>query len=377
MRERSPGVWELRVSLGRDPTGKLRQRSVTFRGGKRAAATRLAQLVADTAEDRAPDTDSTVGHLLDEWLRLAERDLSPTTLGEYRRLIAKRIKPALGTQRLASLTPRQIDELYRTMGAPKPAGEGLAPGSVHQVHSILRRACNQAVRWGWIDSSPVKRATPPRRRRSEVEPPELAVLWRIVDEAEQEDPTLAVVFLVAAAIGARRSELIGLRWRDVDFDGAVVRIHRGVVSVAGRSVEKDTKTHAARNVELDALTVGLLRRHRQAMEDRAAAFEVALVRDAFVFSIDPSGRRPIRPERATKAFARIRDKVGAPESLRLHDLRHLNASMLLEAGVPITEVSKRLGHAKTSTTLDVYAHLMPGQRGAGPGAVERALKRPD
>jgi len=378
MRERTPGVWELRVSLGNDPvTGKLRQRSVTFRGKKRAAQTELNRLVAITADARAPDTESTVRHLLAEWIDHAERDLSPTTAREYRRIIDMRLVPELGHLRMRDVTPRLVDDLYRRLGQPKPKGAGLSPASVMRVHAVLRRAFNQAVRWGWIENSPIGRATPPRQIKAEVEPPAVEDLWRIIDRAREEDPALALLFLVAAGIGARRSELLGLRWRDVDVERGEVRISRGVVDVAGRVIEKDTKTHAARRVELDAMTTAALAELRVIVEANAEAASVRLGPAAFVFSGEPSCRKPLRPERVSKAFARIRDTVGAAPTVRLHDLRHLSASVMLAEGVQITEVSRRLGHAKVSTTLDFYSHLVPGRKGDGPAAIERGLRRPD
>lgn len=380
MRETKPGTWELRVSLGRDPvTGRLRQRSRTFHGGKRAATTELNRLVAATADHRSPDSSSSVAYALDEWYRYTTADLSPTTAYEYRRLIDRLIVPELGKIPLGELTGRRIDQFYRRLSSPvDDGGRNLSPMSVQHVHSLLRRALNQAVKWEWIDQNPCRRATPPRLLHSEVAPPELAVLWQIVDEAQRQDPQLATLFLVAAGIGARRSELIALRWGDVDFERAVVHIRRGVVKVNGSPmVEKLPKTHAVRSVELDALTLELLARHRESMVERARLFEVLYDPAAFVFSPVPSGREPLRPERATRAFARIRDKVGARSSIRLHDLRHLNASMLIAEGVPITEVSKRLGHSLTSTTQNIYGHRVPGKRGDGPGAIERAMRRPD
>src|SRR5206468_3227684 len=117
--------------------------------------------------------------------------------------------------------------------------------------------------------NPVANATPPRRVHRELRPPTPAEVLRIVEAAEQVDPGLAVYLLVAAATGARRSEVIGLRWSDVDLDAGAVVISRGVVVGLDGLVEKDTKTHAARRIALDVGTTELLRAHRAKAEEAA------------------------------------------------------------------------------------------------------------
>ena len=113
MRQRSPGVWELIVSVGRDPlTGKWRHKSRTLRGTKREAQRALAELVRDVSTGTVRPTDVTVSITLDRWLEVASDNLSPTTLREYRRLIARRITPALGDVNIAKLTTTRIDAFY-------------------------------------------------------------------------------------------------------------------------------------------------------------------------------------------------------------------------------------------------------------------------
>ena len=158
MRERSPGHWQLRAYVGRDPvTGKPRQATRTFKGGERAAAKALAALVAEVEAGRFSRTTATVSQLLDKWLEAGEWSQRPRTRYENRKKIDGRIRPILGHIQLAELEPDVIDAAYRGW-----LDEGLSPATVHKYHCILSAACRQAVKWGWIDTAPTARSTPPR-----------------------------------------------------------------------------------------------------------------------------------------------------------------------------------------------------------------------
>jgi len=156
----------------------------------------------------------------------------------------------------------------------------------------------------------------------------------------------------------RRGEACGLRWTDIDVDAATLVVQRAVVVVRGEGLyEKDTKTHASRRIALDQVTIEALVGHRREMDERAATCGVELAPDAFVFSHAPDGARPWRPENVSSAFTRVRTRAGL-EHVRLHDLRHMHATQLLAAGVPVRTVSGRLGHANAATTLNVYGHFL-------------------
>src|SRR5207249_7398753 len=163
------------------------------------------------------------------------------------------------------------------------------------------------------------------------------------DAAQSINPSLAVYVLVAAATGARRSEVVALRWSDIDLRKGAVVIGRGVVLGPDGLVEKDTKTHSSRRIALDAATTDLLRAHRQKAEEAARLCGIALPGDAYAFSDSPDGSTSWRPDYVTQAFARLADAAGLPD-VRLHDLRHFVATRLLANGVDVRTVAGRLGH---------------------------------
>lgn len=358
-RLKGPDRWELRVSVGKDHRGKYRYVSRIYRGTEAGARKALARLEVECADGKHSPATMTFGELLDTWLERAT--IEATTRNRYKGIVKKDLKPALGNVAIARLQPKDFDDLYAGLSA-----EGKKPRTVGQIHAVARVALNEAVRWGWIRDNPAQRAKPPKVRKFTPTPPTLAQLAQVVAA----DDDMATILLVAAALGGRRGELCGLRW--CDLDGDRVRIHRAVVDVNGHLLEKDTKTHAERTFELDPITVARLDRLRADMRTRAADHGLELAPDAFVFSRDPAGRQPMRPEWVTKGYQRAAKAAGV-KGTRLHDLRHLNISLLLKAGVPLAEVSYRAGHEKQSTTTDIYSHVLAGNDAEAPAILAQLL----
>ena len=255
-------AWELRVYLGTDPvTGKQRYATRTVRGGKREAQRALNEMVTDAERGLSVRTNATAGELIEAWFEHAAGDFSPKTVKETRGFIDRNLLPAIGAVPLSKLKPSDLDRLYRRLQATGAVGEGgLAPATVRRIHGILRRALAQGVKWGWLGVNPAAATTPPRVPQTEIAPPSGPDLARVLRRAWESSPELACYLVLAAATGARRSELVALRWRDLDLSDGTVRIERGVVMGPAGLVEKDTKTHAARRVALDDGTVADRRR---------------------------------------------------------------------------------------------------------------------
>lgn len=195
--------------------------------------------------------------------------------------------------------------------------------------------------------------------------PALAAAWA-------ESRELGVAVAVAVATGMRRGEVCGLRWVDVDLEAGSLRVVRNVVLVGGKVTAKDPKTHQARRFSIDAGLVAVLAEHRAAMVERARLAEVDLVDDAWVLSRSADGSVPLYPDSVSKAWKRVADAHGLA-GMRLHDLRHLNATIQIDAGVPASTVAQRLGHATMATTLRVYAHAVAARDQEAADVIGRAL----
>ncbi len=154
-----------------------------------------------------------------------------------------------------------------------------------------------------------------------------------------------------AATGARRGEVCGIRWSDIDRGARTLSIKRSIASVPGGTIVKDTKSHAARRVSLDDDTIAILEAQRDRVKHRVAMCQLPFNEDGYVFTT-ADGSDPLHPDTITSGFGRIQKRAGL-EGIRLHDLRHLHATRLLAVGVPVQTVSGRLGHANAATMLNV------------------------
>ena len=227
------------------------------------------------------------------------------------------------------------------------------------MHVVLHRALTQAVRWEWVWLNPASAASPPRVAAAEVRPPSPDQVSRLLAHVEDCDPDFATYLWLAASTGARRSQLLGLRWAEIDARHAAIGFTRAYVEGPTGPVLRATKTHRTYRVAIDDATLQRLVEHRRRADARAAANRVELADGGFVFSAATDGSAPWLPNRVTKTFIGHLRRAGVGR-FRLHDLRHFMATQMLAHGVAVVTVSQRLGHARASTTLNVYGHCIPG-----------------
>jgi integrase len=367
-------AWQVIVHAGHDPiTGKRRNLTGTARTKREAQALR-ARLLIQVNEGRRPATDATVAQLLARWLEVA--DLAWSTRVTYQGYIDRALLPALGQIPLRRLDTATIDRFYTTLRARGgTGGKPLAAATVRQVHAILRRALDQAARWGWIPANPAALASPPRPGPADLRPPTPEEVSQLLAVTYEADPDFAVLLWLAATTGARRGELCALRWSSVDLDAAELVIVRNLIVRGGQLVEKDTKTHAARRIALHDDSVALLEEHRRRCTQRAQACGAQLATDAYVFSFDPASCQPMNPDSVTHRFGRLAKQLGL--HARLHDLRHYAATQLIAGGVDVRTVSGRIGHAGGgATTLRVYTHFQAAPDRRAAELLEQTLRRP-
>lgn len=353
MSQLEPGKWRLRVYVNR--SGKGRQLSRTFKGTERAARNALRRFATEVEDRQVDPTRMTVGELLDEWLARSGPGLRPKTLAGYRHKIDTRIRPAFGSLRLDRLTGHMLDEQYREWRSG-----GLSNTSVHHLATIIGTACRQAVKWGWIATNPVSMSSPPplRPRPSSVpEPDELVRLIRAAEE--RKNNTLATAIALSALTGARRGELIALRWSDIDMPGARLTISRSLTVVDGTAHVGPTKTHQVRVVALDPAAMEVLTRRWAEQQRFADQAGVPLDADPFVLTYERAPGADIHagPDYLSNSFAKLCKETGV--RCRFHDLRHFAATQMIGAGVDVRTVAGRLGHADASTTLRIYADALP------------------
>ncbi len=263
---------------------------------------------------------------------------------------------ALWEEGLAEVSAGDLNGLYSRLlscGRLHHVG-GLSPRTVRYVHALLNKAFSDAVRLGVLAANPAAAADPPSSRsaRSPVaavwSPDELAQFLASAKADPHHD-----AFHLAAATGLRRSELLGLRWCDVDPQAGQLQVIQGVVQVGHERRITPLKTERSRRlVALDERTTQILALRRAAAEAANPTFRTV----DLVFPAEDGG--PIRPGTFTYSFGR-RVKLAGLRRIRLHDLRHTHATHALQIGVHPKVVSERLGHSSVMVTLDIYSHVLP------------------
>ena len=354
------------VYEGSDPaTGRERHRWYAAGETRKGAEKLLGELVkrVHDGDYRAPERITLGDYLLERWLPTKRAQLRPSTFASYRSNVELHINPRIGSIPLQRLQPEDLDTFYAqllTDGRRNGDGGGLAPKTVRIIHGIIRKALADAQRKGTVTRNVADLADPPKVGLSGSK--EMTV-WSAEELrgflAGIEHSDWYVPIDLAANTGMRRGEVLGLPWRHVDLDAARLVVSQQVLSVEYRASVADVKTtNSRRTIDLDPRTVAVLRSwRRQQLEQKLATGRRG--DDEFVFTRLDGG--PIHPDLFSQSWERM-VRASNHRRLRLHDLRHTHASILLKAGVPVKVVSERLGHSSPAFTMTVYQHVLPGMQ---------------
>ncbi|MDQ3571460.1 MAG: site-specific integrase [Actinomycetota bacterium] len=359
-------AWAVVVDIGRDESGRRRQKWHSGYRTKREASEALTEILGQlsTGQYVAPSKLTVRQFLEDEWIPSIRASLRPLTLESYTANVRNHVLPRLGGVLLQRLTPAMLNAMYAELG------ERLSLRTVRYIHAIVRRALADAVRWNRLTQSPADLANPPslKAARKRVMETWSARELRVFLEAVSED-RLAACWRFLAMTGCRRGEALGLRWRDVDLDDGRAMIVQALVGK--RAISEPKSERGRRTIALDRDTVAALRSHREAQLDERRAFESAYEDNDLVFCREDG--TPIWPRSLSRSFERHVSAAGLPR-IRLHDLRHTHATLALQAGVHPKVVQEHLGHSTISITLDVYSHAIPAMQEEAASHVAALLK---
>lgn len=368
IKTRSKGSWTIILNLGRDPaTGKRKQQWVTVRGTKKQAETRLAELLnqMDTGGFIKP-TKETFGSFLQRYLDdYISTQIRATTLEAYQQR-GKHLIDGLGHIPVSELREEHLHKYYREKS------KTLSPGTLIKHHNLLRSALSQGVIWRTLTRNVAEAVKPPKVSRKEMRALTGPEVHRMLEACE--DTAWHSIFHTLTWTGLRRSELLGLRWKDVDLILASLRVVQSVQRLnTGEFIVQEPKTASGRRtIALSPASCLVLREHREKQEADATLLGRQLAEDDLVFS-HPDGS-PRDPSTLTLAFRRLTRRVGL-DGVRLHDLRHTMASLYLEQGVNPKTVAERLGHASVTITLDLYSHCLPGVQEAAAVQFDTAMEQ--
>jgi integrase len=354
----------------------------TVREAKRWRREQLGKLDRGEHVDRST---LTVGeYLRDKWLPAISASVKPGTLRGYEQHVAQHIAPKdapegtpyVGHVKLQGLKPGDLLALYGFLGRPtNDGGRGLSPATVRRVHATIHSALAHAVTVDRLVN--VNVAAGLRKRlpkmdettaQSHVNPWEAAELRAFLDGTE--DTPLGVLWQVYARCGLRRGEALALKWDDVDLDGGSVIVRRSLLSHGSTVTVSSPKSGKSRRVPIRPDLVARLKAHRATQAQDRLAFGPGWEDSGYVFTRADGSH--LLPNTVTHRFLAEVARTGV-RRIRLHDLRHTFASLLLAERVPMHVVKDLLGHSSIAITVGTYGHLLPGATDAAAEALERAI----
>lgn len=246
-----------------------------------------------------------------------------------------------------------ISDLFEPVD--KSSGE-LSAATQRYYHAFLSSVLTRAVKWQYIESNPCQRVDAPKAMHQEaryMDEKEAAELLRLLD---QEDTAHKAMIYLLIFSGMRRGELCALTWEDIDFSSGTVTISKAAVYIPGEGIRIDTpKTDSSiRSISVPRQVIDLLREHKAEQNRQRLALGDKWQRSGTIFTTWDG--RPMHPDTISKWFRKFTRENNL--DITLHSLRHTSATLLISAGTDIRTVSKRLGHAQTSTTLNIYSHAI-------------------
>lgn len=293
---------------------------------------------------------------LDKWLDFKENNakLKRSTISGYKIFLERHIKPGLGAYPIQKITLPMIDKFYGDK-----LKEGVHPRTIHNFHTIVHNSLKQAVKDLIIPFNPAENTTLPKVERKEMQFLTVDEVKKLLEIASQyginkdgsigkhHNMSFYPALLVEIYTGMRRSELLGLKWKYVDLDQGIIQIRETLIETKDDIFVDTPKTETSRrNIAIPESVVEVLRKQKELTGNYEYVFTTKL-------------GNPFNPRNFNRFIYSLLDKAGINRGVRVHDLRHTHVSLLLTQGVNPKEIQKRLGHASFSTTMDIYAHIMP------------------
>ena len=361
IRRRSSGHWELTADAGKDANGKRRRRSETFKGSKREADRRLREFVAEVEaeleQERTPSRRRiwTVSEWLYKWLHeRVEIKRKLATFERYEGIARIHFVPVIGHIELANLSPLDINDAL---------GKLVKNGQYTRTAELAYTVLSGAMKYAWdmeqIDVNPMGRVAMPRAPRRRVDPPDVERVQNLLRLAEDEDHYLFVFLNLDARTGMRRGEMMALRWENVNLEEGYLLVVESAVKTSSEGVRLETtKTERGeRRIDLDRRMVELLAEQKERQQAWVDKEPSGRIDKGLVFPGDDGDW--MKPQNMLRHLKELGTRVGIPD-ITFHKLRHFHATIALHQGNNPVVVSRRMGHSKVSTTIDLYGHVLPG-----------------
>ncbi|MFC1964752.1 tyrosine-type recombinase/integrase [Chloroflexota bacterium] len=353
--KRYKNSYSIVLNLGVDPAnGRRKQQWISVKGTKKETEKKLSELLhqIDSGVFTKP-SKSTLASYLTQWLNdIRLSNLAQRTTEGYESIVRCHLIPSLGQLYLTQLKPGHLQRLYSN----KSAG-GFSNRTIHYIHVTIHKALQDAVRLGILARNVADAVKPPKVQRQEIRTMNEHDIHIFLEFAKS--TLYYAIFYTAIFTGMRRSELLALRWSDVDLILCQLSVTRALHQLHdGSLVFRQPKTAKGRRlISLSPSTAIVLSEHREQQERLRQNLGLALSEDDLVFC--HTDGKPLLPNSVSHAWTKLANRTGL-QGIRLHDARHTHASLMLKQGVHPKIVQERLGHASIQITLDTYSHVAPG-----------------
>lgn len=357
IRQRAKNSWTITIELPKDEiTNKRRQKYYTVKGSKKDAEKFLTEKLRELDTGLIIDTKKMkFGEYLDYWKDKTFNNLEITTKEGYIQKIDKHIKPYLGNILLENLKPLHLQNFYeeKLKNGKLDGKGGLSARTVLALHRIIHSALQQAVKWQLVIRNVAEAVEPPKAKKYKASFLTDKQTEELIAKARNTD--IYIPIMIAIYTGARRGEILGLNWNNVDLEKGIIKIVDNLCATTNGLIIKQPKTNSGiRTIAISKSLVKILKNHKiNQMKNKIRLGEsykennmVCCYEDGHLFN----------PKRFSAKFNELLQGNNLP-MVRFHDLRHSHASLLVKMGVQPKEISSRLGHSNIGITMDLYSHL--------------------
>ena len=360
--KRGENSYRLRVSGGYTGDGKRITYKKTIQAkNKTEAQKELALFITEIQTGQALSAKKMrLRDYAEFWINnYAIPNLSPKTYERYKSMLKARILPYLGNMYLDKIQPMQLMYLYQELGectyTRKNETHKLSSKTILEHHRLLHSMLQQAVYWQMIPYNPASRVRPPKARKSNISFYDDVQTIALIKALEGEELKFRVIILLTIFTGLRRGEVLGLEWQDIDFKNSSVTVRQASQYVSSIGIyTKDPKTETSNRIISipESITKLLKEYQRKQLKNRLLLGDKWIETNRLFVQ---SNGAPMHPDTITKWFRQFLQDKNLPH-ITFHGLRHTHATLLISQGLDVRTVSNRLGHAQTSTTLNIYAH---------------------
>ncbi|MCC7130131.1 MAG: hypothetical protein B6D39_04800 [Anaerolineae bacterium UTCFX2] len=292
------------------------------------------------------------GDFLKIWLGSTKSSLCQRSWEHYDQLIRTYVLPHLGSVKIKDLQPDQIQRLYNHLLSSE-----VGIHTVIKIHAVIHNALEQAVKTGLANRNPADAVIPPREPVKEMMVLDDSQASRLLVAAQRS--RMEALLYLAVTTGMRQMEILGVKWSDLDWIKKTLKVERQLIRGEGVQFSQPKTRYSRRTIVLGKTTLEVIGRHYDRQNEIRKKAGEGWTENGLIFTT--ANGNPIHFRNLMRDFKNLLQAAGLP-MIRFHDLRHTAASLMLNNGVPVIVVSRRLGHARPSITLDVYGHLIPGMQ---------------